>query len=215
MRGKQVVYVPKRTDPGSLRGAFAIPVEEFAKAVFAFRDNPTPFSSRTSFLFDDSEDGGYRTVFGNGKEVWTTMPDEEFRLKAAIWWLSVAFGSELKKDRRTTTDNLEKAALERKWMFLFVARLVLQRSYGDDSYESELRRLFKGDWEYGVGGPGRLVEDLYTISKETLVYKYKEAAEKPGFVHRNWMRDPNTVTGLATYVRTAPIRKVRREKVDR
>jgi len=210
-RSKKVVYLPKRTDPASHRGATTIPVEELAKAIYAFLWDPTHFSARTSFLFDESEMGGYRWVFGDGIQVWTTIPDAEFRLRSAIWWLSVAFGEQLRLDKPGAADNLEKASLERKWIPLFVARLVLERSYEGDGYLDELRKTYKGDWEFGVASVGVWFKKLYEAAKGILVYKYKEAASQPGFVHRNWMRGSDTISSLQNFVRTAPITTVKRE----
>lgn len=210
-RGKRVVYVPKRTDPTVHRGDVTIPVEEFAKVVYSFLRDPIAFSSRSSFLFDDGDSGGYRVVFGDGHEVWTTIPDSEFRLRSAIWWISVAFSEQLRADKRVTDDNVVKAALERKWVLLFVARLVLERSYDGDSYKAELQKIYKGDWEYNVGSVGRWIAQLYTRAKEILVWNYSEATLRTGFVHRNWMRDETTIQSLQRYIKTAPIPSVRRD----
>lgn len=209
--GKKVVYVPKRTDPAAHRGDKTIPIEEYAKVVYSFMRDPVRFSSSTAFLFDDSESGGYKYVFGDGQEAWTTIPESEFRLRAAIWWLAEAFGDELKKEKKTATDSVIKAALERKWMILFVSRMVLERSYQGDEYKAELQKLYKGDWEFRKGSVGEWIAELYESSKEILLWNYREAMKKPGFVHRNWMRDTDTIRTLENFVQTAPIRMVRRQ----
>jgi len=84
--GKQVNYQPKRTDR-KVRNSEVIRLEEFAKTIFAFLVDPVSFSGATSFLFDD-QGGGYRAIFGDGSKIWETMPEEEFRLRAAIYWLT-------------------------------------------------------------------------------------------------------------------------------
>ena len=52
------------------------------------------------------------------------------------------------------------------------------------------------------------------LSDITLVRSYREAARRPGFNRRKWMRDPDTVAFLENYVRTGPIRLVRRDDVE-
>src|SRR5262249_23208522 len=134
--GKEVVYISKRTDPAYRRqNQEIISLEEFAKVVYSFQKNPFAFADKTSFLFDDSESGGYIWVFGDGKEIWTTMPEPEFRLRSAIWWLSKAFSEQMREDKKKLTDTdkkdvsalIVKNALERKWLLLFVARLILEK----------------------------------------------------------------------------------------
>jgi hypothetical protein len=202
----QVAYVSKRTDPTALRNCEVIPVEEFAKVVYSFNKDPVAFSARTSFLFDDSDSGGYVHVFGNGKEVWTVMPESEFRLRSAIWWISRDFGEQISKDRKSSTEPLEKAALERKWFTLFIARLVLQRSYGSDVYRGEVARLWKGDWIFGEDQTGKWLKELYEVSKGIIIWSYSDAAQRDGFIHRNWVRSKETIASLENYVARAPIR---------
>jgi hypothetical protein len=204
-QSKEVIYVSKRTDPQVHRGRHVIPLEEFAKSVYSFFVDPIAFSSRTSFLFDDGDRGGYKDVFGDGKDVWVTMPDDEFRARAAIWWLAVTYSEQLRSDKAAATDNLDKAALERKWIPLYVTRLVLQRTYGSASIKQELARISKGNWQFGRDSVGKWVADLYRVTKDVVLYSYREAARKPGFVHRNWTRDPETVESLRHFAATAPI----------
>ena len=85
-----------------------IRLEEFAKVIYSFLGDPVKFSGKTSFLFDDSESGGYRLVFGDGQQVWLKMPEEEFQLRSAVWWLADEFGRQLKRDREITTAPTER-----------------------------------------------------------------------------------------------------------
>lgn len=209
--GRPVQYVPKRTDPVDVRASEVIGLEEFAKVIYSFLYDPVSFSARTSYLFDDTEVGGYRNVFGDGNNVWSTVPEPDFRLLSAIWWLSAEFGVKLKADRRSTQEKYERAALERRWFVLFVSRLVLERSYAGDAYKEELRKTYRGDWELGFGPVGKWMLRLYQVSKDIVIWSYKDAARRPEFNHRNWMRDPGTVDFLKTYVGTAPVTPVKKE----
>ena len=210
--GKSIAYVPKRTDRRDLSKKSIVPLEEFSKVIYSFLVDPVSFSGRTSFLFDDSTVGGYVHVFGDGSEVFTSMPSDNFQLRSAIWWYSKAVTRQVKSDRANTNDSIEKAALERKWFILFASRLVLERSYQDSSYIPDLCKTYKGNWQFGKGPVGRWLHELYSISKESVVYKYREAAGSSNFVHRNWVRNKNTAESLKTYITSAPIRLARRTK---
>jgi hypothetical protein len=204
--GHPIVYVPKRTDSAGRLAAELIPIEEFAKVVHSFLFDPISFSARTSYLFDDDPaKGGYARVFGDGKDVWVTMPEADFKLRSALWWISRDFNREIQLDRKRTQDPLTRAALERKWFLLFVAGLVLERSFGE-GWRRDVARLHRGDWKFAEDATGQWIKMLYDISKEVLLWMYTDAARKPGFIHRNWMRSTDTVTAFRTYTSTAPIR---------
>jgi len=128
------------------------------------------------------------------------MPEDEFKLRSAIWWMAVEFGERLKNDRQGTADGLERAAQERKWPIIFCARLVLERSFGEDGYQDELRKAYKGEWSFGEEKMGRWFEQIYDKAKKSVIYVYKEAAKRQGFVHRNWMRSETTVESLREFI---------------
>ncbi len=205
--GKKVDYAPKRTDSRKTNAA-VIRLEEFAKVIYSFLGDPIQFSGSTSFLFDDSEKGGYRYVFGDGTQVWTTMPDAEFKLRSAVWWMADTFAPEVKSDRANAGDPLEKAALERKWFIFFASRLVLERSFGEDNYRAQLIPRWSGEWKLGEGNVGRWFEDLYSRAKQSVVFVYKQAAKHKTFVHRNWMRSPDTVSSLREFIMEGPFNAI-------
>jgi hypothetical protein len=173
-------------------------LEEFAKTVYAFLEDPIDFSGATAFLFDEQA-GGYSKIFGDGKSVWEKMPEDEFRLRAAIYWLSKEFTQRLKDDRKLETDADSRAALERKWILMSATRTVVQHYYGN-SWKSQLAKAYKGDWEMGVGARGKIFLQIFKDAKAGVVMAYKNAKKNtPGFVHRNWMRSkttPHEVAGV-------------------
>jgi hypothetical protein len=202
-RGKRADYIPKRTD--KIRSnAIPIRMEDFAKTVYSFLRDPIAFSGNSSFLFDDSEGGGYRYVFGDGKQVWATMPESDFKLRAAIWWMAEVFGERRKRDRTSAKDPAELGALERKWMLLYVLKLILERSFGGESYKGHLSRFYRGEWNLGEGPDGKWFAELYEKAKGAIVYVYGEAMKRDGFIHRNWMRSPETLRDLSDFVKRAP-----------
>jgi len=200
--GRDTEYMPKRTER-SKRNTWIVRMEEFAKVVYSFLGDPVSFSGSTSYLFDDSEQGGYRIVFGDGKQLWDKMPDDEFRLRSAIWWMGEAFAERRKLDRGRTNDLVERGALERIYMLIFAARLVLELSFGA-GYRSQMVRFYRGDWKLGKDTNGKWFGELYDKAKTAVIFVYSDAAKREDFVHRNWMRSHNTVRDLKDVLNRLP-----------
>lgn len=199
-QGKQVQYQAKRTDRIS-RGTEVVRLEEFAKTIYAFMVDPTAFSGATSFLFDD-QTGGYNQIFGDGTAVWEKLPDDEFRVRAAIYWLAQKFAVRLRNDRVTEIDPDRKAALERKWMLMFATRRVFEHYFPNGEWKEHLARFYKGDWNLGEGTQGTSFLRIYNYAKGGVVMAYKNAkTNKVGFVHRNWMRSKETPGEITTVLK--------------
>ena len=189
-----IVYVPKRTaerpDPKKFE---LVKIKEFAKTVYPFLDDAISYSESASFLFDDSESGGYATVFGDGKSVPEKMPTEEFRLRAAIYWIGHSVGAQLKTDHEAEPDPDVRPALERKWPVIYGARCALQLYFDDEDWKAQVRKLYKGDWTLGEGNRGKWVESLYKMSKAGVLMSYgHERQSNPKFSHRGWLRSAET-----------------------
>jgi AIPR protein len=204
--GKKVEYLPKRTDKRK-SGSIPIRLEEFAKVVYSFLFDPISFSGSTSYLFDES--GGYAKVFGDGTNVWdSAMPTDEFKLRSGIWWLAAEFSPALKKHKSTLQDKVSMAALERKWFLIYTARLVLQQAKGEDDYKKTLIANWNGNWKLGEGDVGQFFDRLFIVSIQAVIYVYKQAAKRPDFIHRNWMRSNETPTDLKEYVSSSPLLRI-------
>lgn len=201
--GKKVEYFPKRTDR-KVANTTTIRLEEFSKTVYTFLVDPVKFSGSTSFLFDDSETGGYSKVFGDGRVVFDIMPEDEFRLRSAIWWVGVEFDAALKNYKKRNLDSLERAALERKWFLLFAARLVLQKSFGGAEYRKQILPMYKGEWRFGEGREGEWFRELFEIAVGSVRFVYKHASKQPNFLHRNWMRSMQSADDLRDFVLDSP-----------
>jgi hypothetical protein len=193
--GRQVTYQPKRTDK-KIRNSEVVRFEEFAKTIFAFLVDPISFSGATSFLFDD-QGGGYRSIFGDGTKIWETMPEDQFRLRSAIYWLSNKFTERMKSERPQEIDPDVRAAMERKWVLMFASRKVFEHYY-PSRWQAQLAKAYRGDWELGVGPRGKIFLQIYKDAKAGVVMAYKNSKKtKVGFVHRNWMRSKDTPTEIA------------------
>lgn len=190
--GKKVVYVAKRTDriPSNTE---VVKLEEFSKSVYTFLHDFVPFSGSTSFLFDDEDTGGYTKIFGDGKSVWTEMPADEFRLRAAIYWIAQEISHNLKRTRGEEEDADARAALERKWALLYAFSIVVKFMY-KDQWKSQIDRLYNGNWSMNdEDKKGRVVLRLYNAAKRGLILSYSNAKNNDkSFVHRNWMRSKDT-----------------------
>lgn len=200
--GRKVVYISKRTDQKPQRCEI-IPMQDFAKTIYSFLFNPSDFDSNTNFLFDNSSSGGYVKIFGDGNSTSDFFTAEQFRLRSVIWWLAKEFEKERKSHRQQLTDNAAWKALERKWILFYTARLVLVRNLGDD-YKSRLSRYYKGEWEMGKGKDGECFFELYKIVTQTVIYKYKEAAQREKFEYRSWICSKDTENDLSIYIGSAP-----------
>lgn len=199
-QGKPVEYQPKRTDR-VVRGSEVVRLEEFAKTIYAFLVDPTSFSGATAFLFDD-QNGGYNVIFGDGSAAWEKMPEQEFRLRASIYWLAQKFADRLKTDRESEPDPDVRAALERKWMVMYSARKVLELYFPKEAWKEQVAKAYKGDWELGEGPRGMSFLRIYSYAKAGVVMAYKNGkTNNPAFVHRNWMRGKDTPGQIASVLK--------------
>ena len=197
--GRKVAYLPKRTDKVPANHE-VVRLEEFAKSVYAFLHGPTEFTASTSFLFDDGESGGYAAVFGDGAHVWERMPEDEFEMRAAMYWIAQDFGAHLRITRENTADSDARAALERKWLLIYAAACCFKYSYQHDEWKRQLAKLYRGDWT--VGGSDRKSQILASVFRAsvagvTTAYKNERNNNKQ-FEHRRWIRSKETPARIRT-----------------
>jgi len=194
-KGKRVKYMSKRTHFLDSKIAHPIKLEEFAKTIYAFLENPVDFSSSTSFLFDDSEKGGYLKIFGDGKNVLTRFDKDHFKFLAGLWWIAEDFAAQLEMDRKAIDDIDERAALERKW-FVFYASMVIVRHHLKTDFKKYFIKNHKGDVVLGVGENGLKNKMLYEKAKKLVIAAYKQSMHDPHFNHRNWQRSYKSVSAI-------------------
>ena len=178
-------------------------MEEYSKAVYAFLYDPTAFSGSSTFLFNDDKTGGYLKVFGDGASVWEKMPEDEFRLRASIYWISQEFGLYLSVVRDKEEDPDARSALERKWLLVYSAGVVLKYIYKkNDSWKEQLRKLYRGEWSLNTNDKrGASLLRIFNIAKSGVVQSYKNSKHiNPNFNHRNWMRSKNTPAEIKSFL---------------
>jgi hypothetical protein len=198
--GKKFWYKNKRV---AKQDATRIPIgmEEFAKAVFAFRLGPDDMHGGTKFLFDTNPDGGYRLLFGDESGVWDTLTEEEFKLLAGSWFICEHVRAVWNKEKvRRLAEGLPetKNALERRWMVYFVVGELLRAVYqqtGAD-LDSEIRRLSKPSWMAEDGVEARTVEKYTRLGCSVLIKAYRAASKGADFAHRNWFREKATLSDI-------------------
>lgn len=206
--GKAIEYQAKRTDRIT-RGTEVIRLEEFAKTIYAFLEEPTSFDGATAFLFDE-QNGGYSSIFGDGKTVWEKMPDDEFKLRTGIYWIAQAFAARLRADRSAESDADVRAALERKWLVIYASRKVFEHYFPKETWRLEIAKAYRGDWVLGEGNRGKALLRIYQDAKAGLILAYRNAKSgRSGFVHRNWMRSKDTPGEVASILKDVilPVRE--------
>lgn len=109
--GRKFLYKNKRTGERDANYV-GIGMEEFIKAIHAFKFGPDDVYGGTQYLFDTGEHGGYWELFGDGSVEVTT---DKFSEMAGIWFLC-EYVSELWKQSRA---QLPAEALERRWTIYF------------------------------------------------------------------------------------------------
>jgi len=203
---RPAAYIPKRTDSPD-KNKENVRLEEFAKAVYSFAYDPTHFSGNSEFLYKDTDPkDGYRCVFGDENTIWTKMPDDEFRYRAAMFWISQEIASNLKGYRDKAPDTDEKMALERKWLVIYAAKIVFETDLKpEETLKGVVSKFADGDWEiYGDDAKSAQITKVFEQACKGVSFTYKNAkkANANSFNHRNWMRGSQTTTAIAEAIRT-------------
>jgi len=182
-----ISYVSKRGEKINGKQEI-IKMEEFTKVIYAFLKEPLNHQLRSEALFDNSPNGNYSCVFGDGSKVLTYFTEDEFRLRSAIWWLHCEFTKQSKIEREKSEDPYRKGALQRKWILIYAARQALEKKYGPKNYQEKLLRYWQGDWILGEGEAGIQFLKLYETVSNYLTIVYKEyLEEQPGGDSRSWL----------------------------
>jgi hypothetical protein len=203
---KKVSYQRKRTDEVK-RGHELIKFEEFCKTIYSFLFDPIRFASNSTYLYDDKLDGGYVKIFGENGIVWDGIRDDIFKEYAAIWWLVKGFDERISLDKKNEKNKTNQNSLQTKWLIVYAARCLLERYF--DSPTSEINKHYRTHWKIGEGQIGNWYLILYELAKQSVVYLYKDAAKREGFIHRNWLRSSDTVENLRNYCLEAPISQLK------
>lgn len=185
---KEVRYLPKRGEDASAKYE-NIKIVDFAKRIHSFVAAPV---DSISALFDSTK-RPYRLVFGNGEQVYTAMPDREFRYRSGIWWMSVEFESARKQDKKS---GKYVGACDKLGLLLHTARGLLVRNVGTDGHYRLLEAHYNGNFSFASKDESsKFFLRLYEESRSVLVDLYSEAADRDGdmFSPTEWRRSSETL----------------------
>jgi hypothetical protein len=134
------------------------------------------------------------------------MPDDEFKLRAGIYWLSQEFAPYLRAKREIENDPDARAAMERKWIILYAASQVFRLLYSDEAWKGQVRKLYRGDWTMTDEKKGKAITAIFEAAKAGTVMAYKNSKKySANFVHRNWMRSKSTPLEITDVLRTVVV----------
>lgn len=185
---KEVRYLPKRGEDASAKYE-NIKIVDFAKRVHSFVVAPV---DSISALFDSAK-RPYRTVFGNGEQVFTAMPDRDFRYRSGIWWVSTEFEAARKQDKKS---GKYPGACEKLGLMLYTARKLLERNVGVDGHYRLLEEHYNGNFSFShKDASSRFFLRLYEESRSVLVDLYSEALDREAekFSPTEWRRGAETL----------------------
>jgi AIPR protein len=202
--GKEVHYIAKRTDDRKPNSEI-IKMDDFAKSVYTFLFDYTDFSNSATFLYDDSQNGGYLKVFGDNDKLLEKYSEEQFRLYAGMYWFIKEISDYLKIHRNDIieTDNNGWKALERKWIVAFCAAEIIKAMHPNDEWKNQILSLWRGDAKIKQGKKGDALFKFYQASTKIVKDVYKNSAEyQEKFEHRRWMRGKDTPRKIRDKVKT-------------
>jgi hypothetical protein len=189
---KKVIYHPKRGPRQSAKN-YNIEVVEFSQRILAFLDDPLSYAGSIPELMSPDKKH-YKVVFGNGTEVFAKMPEDEFRFRSGIWWLSEIFDEVRKMDRKVEKYG---ASLDSQALLLFVTSGLLRRLYPKE-HRHLLVQLYRGEWKLeGDSRHEKMLKKLYELARDVLREDFAaRRKDEPNFKPTEWKRNPETLVRL-------------------
>jgi hypothetical protein len=194
--GKTYWYKNKRSRETRDR-TIPINMEDFAKAIHAFREGPDDVWGGTRYLFDIGPKGGYTKVYG---EPVSNLSEDAFRLLGGTFFVCeyLRFLWEEQKSARRSEGLPLEEALERRWMVFYGVAELLRTAYADhEALDADLRRLKNPKWIDENEHPAQTcLLELFKIACSVMKQTYDAAAKAENFRHRNWFRSESTLRDL-------------------
>lgn len=198
LKGRNYEYKNKRGD--KKRNTIAVTLEEFTKAIFAFRFGPDDYHGGTAKLFDNSSTGLYRKLYEDPD---LPLDEQTFNLLAGTY-IACNYVKELwealRKSKRSQGVNLHPS-LERKGLVFYAVGELERLSYLRQGFdvESDLRKLAKPNTWLAEDdtAPKKALSKAFDIAIKVLAREYdQKKANDTNFKHRNWFRDENTLASV-------------------
>ena len=197
LAGRRYEYLNKRSIKG--RNNIAITLEELTKSVYAFQFGPDDMFGGTAKLFDASPTGLYTKVFEHPDAALTA---DAFNLIAGIYFACAYLKSRWEQHRKALRSKkvTMHPSLERKGLIYFAGGELQRMSYKrqDFDLDHDLRKLAKPNnwWSEPSSAPRVALDTAFDIASKVLIQQYDSKKKSTGFKHRNWFRDPETLTDI-------------------
>ncbi len=197
LAGRRYEYLNKRSVKG--KNNIAITLEELTKSVYAFHYGPDDMFGGTSRLFDASPTGLYTQVFKNPD---STLTADEFTLIAGVYFACAYLKDSWEEKRKALRLKKETMhpSLERKGLIYFAVGELQRMSYQKQglNLEHDLRKLAKPNnwWPDPSSSPRVALDAAFSIASKVLIQQYDSKKKSSVFKHRNWFRDPDTLTDI-------------------
>ncbi len=197
LKGRDYEYKNKRSD--KKRNTIAITLEDFTKAVYAFRFGPDDMFGGTSKLFDGSTSGLYTKVFEQPDE---PLSYRQFALLAGTFLACDYVKTLWEKHRKLLRSKKQTMhpALERKGLIYFAIGELMRESYKRQKLDldNDIAKLAKpNDWlTEPVKQPTASLSKSFEICSKVLSQQYDSKKSNSNFKHRNWFRDEATLEDI-------------------
>jgi hypothetical protein len=195
--GKVYLYKNKRSREGA-GNRLPIGMEDFAKTIYAFRYGPADMYGGTRHLFDISPKGGYIKVFG---EPVSNLTDDDFKLLAGTYFVCEEVHSLWREKRESDNDEGRNSpGLERRWIVYWAAGELLRAVYTGrlEELDADIRKLSKPNtWLDILAHPAKkAISELFRLVTIAVNKTYHQAEQRDDFRHRNWFRNPKTMSEI-------------------
>ena len=195
-KGQKYIYQNKRID-ASKRNVHLIKMDEFCRAIYAFKFGPIDAHGGLSHLYDTSKDGGYTKLFGDSSNALTK---DDLKELFGIWLICATAGETLgeqKRNAKTDAEQKRAKALERKFILFYAMGVALNEacSLATISHSYVLQSYSNTSWQED-GKRKKFVNDLFDVAADIVVQAYSERVLSGAQIHRNFFRDGASLTAI-------------------
>ena len=211
----EIVYVPKRQDltfksstPRSkTAGKIPVIMESLAKSLYVFKkDTPEKIHSETSFLFDEKDDDGYWSLFGddNGKETEMVTP-HKFKEFAAVAILYYFFEDKLKAEMKANdSDSIDGMIARAARLFLWAFGYIVREHYKKKGLEIKMyEKIINGDAFKSESGAKSVVDTLFAFIHEQFHLVLSNIEDKNELDNNNGHEEDSKPLNFRKWLRNA------------
>lgn len=220
-RGKKYHYKNKRSKDAP-RNRIIVNLDEFCKTIHSFDRGPVDYFGGIKYLYDTNINGGYYFLFGdeNSNQILESLDEEKFMEFAAKYFICEVTRENFRDERESKIIKEEKAtdeasnapliskrALEGKYMIFYTVGVVLREisELSNMKFEDFLKSesFHNPSWKSNDKRKIELVRNSVMLSCDFLIEDYRTSLLNSDFVHRNWFREPSTLTRLEERIKNS------------